>query len=51
MHEFELQPIGIGEEQRVVAFAVLRIVGRRIENGGSHAAVLMADRPAAGLSA
>ena len=35
MHEFELQPIGIGEEQRVVAFAILRIVGWGIENSGA----------------
>lgn len=35
MHELELQPIGIGEEQRVVAFAILRVVGWRIENGGA----------------
>lgn len=32
MDEFELQSIGIGEEQGIVALTILRIVGRRVEN-------------------
>ena len=35
MHELELPLIGIGEEHGVVAVAILRIVGRRIEDGGA----------------
>jgi hypothetical protein len=32
VNELELEPIGIGEEQDVVAVAILRIVSGRIEN-------------------
>ena len=39
MHELKLQPVGIGEEQRVVAraVAVVRILGRRIEDVSANA--------------
>jgi hypothetical protein len=36
MHELKLEPVRIGEEQRVVARAVGRIVGRRIEDVGAE---------------
>ncbi|WP_156454091.1 MULTISPECIES: hypothetical protein [unclassified Sphingomonas] len=34
MHQFQLQPVGIGKEQRVIARAIARIVYRRVENDG-----------------
>src|SRR5262245_51140844 len=37
VHELELQAVGIGEEDRVVAGAIGRAVGRRIEDGGADA--------------
>src|SRR5258705_6297598 len=35
MHELQFQPVRIGKEQRVIALAILRVVGWRIENGGA----------------
>src|SRR5262245_30759990 len=35
VHELQLQPVGIGEEQGVIARAIVGIVGRRIEDAGA----------------
>src|SRR4051812_2121492 len=35
MHELELEPVGIDEEQRVIPFAILWVVGWRVENGSA----------------
>src|SRR5882724_7597014 len=32
MHELKLEPVGVGEEHGVIAGAIVRIVGRSVEN-------------------